>query len=106
MSLTVHVELTTEAPWANSTVEYYGVFTNSGTEHHEPFEGIHKFFDPDGRELSTGGIGQCAGLDPGHQFTTDRFNVMPFAAGEHRLVLEAWVNGNVEASHTHTFQVQ
>jgi hypothetical protein len=106
MSLSVHIEMTTEAPWANSAVEYYGAFTNTGSEHHEAFEGEHQFFGPDGSEVSRGGMGRCDGLEPGHQFTTDRLNLMPLVAGEYKLVLEAWVNGNVEASDSHTFHVQ
>ena len=102
MSLAVQVELTTEAPWANNPVEYYAVFTNTGIEHHEPFEGQHQLFGPDGGQVSRGGLGRCEALGPGQQFTTERYNLVPLDAGEHRLVLEAWVNGNVEASHSHT----
>src|SRR5947207_1118174 len=81
MSLAVQAELTTESPWAKNWVEYYAVFTNTGTEHHEPFEGQHQLFGPDGSEVSRGGLGRCEGLAPGQQFTTERFNLMPLDAG-------------------------
>ena len=106
MSLTVQVELTTEAPWAKNWVEYYAVFTNAGTEPHAPFEGQHMLLGPDGSQVSRGGVGRCDVLSPGQQFTTERFNLMPLDAGEHQLLIEAWVNGNVETFHSHTFQVQ
>jgi hypothetical protein len=106
MSLAVHIELTNEAPWANEWIEYYAVFTNTGNEHQEPFDGQHKFFRSDGTELSRGGLGGSDGLAPGEQFTTDRFNLPPTDAGEHKLVIEAWVDGNVTASGEHTFTVQ
>ena len=106
MSLAVHIELTTEAPWASSWVEYYAVITNTGTEHQEPFEAEHKFFRSDGSELSRGGIGRSSGLGPGEQFTTERLNVLPLEAGEHKLLVEAWVDGNVAATGEHTFTVQ
>jgi hypothetical protein len=106
MSLAVHVELTDEAPWANSWVEYYAVITNTGNEQQEAFEVEHKFVRSDGTELSRGGIGARSGLAPGEQFTTDRFNVLPMEAGEHKLIVEVWVDGNVAANGQHTFTVQ
>jgi hypothetical protein len=106
MSLSIHIELTTEAPWANSPVEYYAIATNTGNEHQEPFELQHELFGPDGGNLSRGGLGRSDGLQPGAQYTTDRLNLLPYQAGEHKLVVEAWVDGNVATSSSHTFHVQ
>jgi thiamine pyrophosphate-dependent acetolactate synthase large subunit-like protein len=48
MSFAVHIELTTEAPWANSWCAYYGIATNTGSAAEEAFEMQHEFFGPDG----------------------------------------------------------
>jgi hypothetical protein len=106
MTVSIHIELTTEVAWANNWVEYYAVITNLENGQQEPFEVVHDFFAPDGRVLSNAGIGHSDGLGPGESFTTDRFNVMPFEAGMHNLVIEVYVNGNVAGMNRHAFTVR
>ena len=106
MSFGVHVELTTEAPWANSWCAYYAIATNTGSTTEEPFELQHEFFGPDGAQLSHGGLGGASELQPGAQYRTDEVNVLPLEQGQHKLRVSVWQNGNSVADATHDFQVQ
>jgi hypothetical protein len=106
MSFAVHIELTTEAPWANSWCAYYAIVTNTGSAPEEAFELQHEFFGPDGGQLSHGGLGGASELQPGVQHRTDEFNVMPLEQGAHRLRVSVWQDGNSVADAFHDFQVQ
>lgn len=57
-------------------------------------------------ELSRGGLGVLDNLDPYQAHTTEELNVMPLGAGAHTLTIEAWQDGNVQASASHDFTVQ
>jgi hypothetical protein len=106
MSFGVHVELTTEAPWAENWCSYYAVVTNDGSTTEQPFELQHQFYGPDGGQLSHGGLGHVNELASGAQYRTDEVNVMPFVKGTHRLAVSVWQNGNNMAEHEHEFEVQ
>jgi hypothetical protein len=106
VSFGVHVELTSEAPWANNWCSYYAIVTNTGSTPAEPFELQHEFTGPDGGQLSHGGLGAVGELAPGQQHRTDEFNVLPFVQGTHSLRVSVWQNGNRVADAVHEFQVQ
>jgi hypothetical protein len=65
MSFGVHVELTSEAPWAENWCSYYALVTNTGSTAEGAFELQHEFFGPDGGRLSHGGLGAVSELPPG-----------------------------------------
>jgi hypothetical protein len=106
MSFAVHIELTTEAPWANSWCAYYGIATNTGSAAEEAFEMQHEFFGPDGGQVSRGGLGGANELQPGAQFRTEEANLMPLQQGAHKLRISVWQDGNSVADAVHEFHVQ
>jgi hypothetical protein len=106
MSFGVHIELNTEAPWANGWCAYYAIVTNTGSAPEEAFELEHEFFGPDGGQLSRSGLGGASELAPGSQHTTQEYNVMPLVPGTHKLRVSVWQDGNSVADHVHEFQVQ
>ena len=105
MPYDVRIDLTNEAPWANSWCGYRATVTNSGYEATGRFELMHQLVGPSG-EVSRGGLGVVENLDPGHYHTTDEFNVMPVESGQHTLTVSVWQDGNEQASFSHTFTVQ
>ena len=106
MSFGVHVELTSEAPWAENWCSYYALVTNTGSTAEGAFELQHEFFGPDGGRLSHGGLGAVSELPAGSQHRTEEANVMPVAAGPHKLRVSVWQNGNSVADGEHEFHVQ
>jgi hypothetical protein len=106
MPFGVHVELTTEAPWAENWCSYYALVTNTGSTTEDAFELQHEFFGPDGGQLSHGGLGAVSELAPGAQHRTEEANVIPFVKGTHHLRVSVWQNGNSVAEAVHEFQVQ
>jgi hypothetical protein len=106
MSFGVHIELTTERPYAESWCAYYAIVTNTGSAPEEAFEVQHEFFGPDGGHLSSSGLGGASELAPGSQYRTNEYNVMPLVAGTHKLRVSVWQDGNSVADHVHEFHVQ
>jgi hypothetical protein len=104
MSFEIRLDLTTEAPWANSWCGFRATVAFSGAETSEPFELQYVFQGPAG-EMARGGMGTYE-LGNGQQLTTDEFNVQPLEAGSHTLTVAVWQNGNEQAAQAHDFTVQ
>ena len=105
MSFEVRIDLTNEAPWANSWCGYRATVTNTGSEDSGSIELQHVFTGPS-YEVSRGGMGSYENLQPSQSVTTDELNVMPLEAGEHTLTVTVWKDGNEQGSASHTFTVQ
>lgn len=104
MAFDIRLDLTSEAPWANTWCGYRVTVSFSGAETSGQFEIQHVFQGPS-YEVSRGGLGNYE-LGNGQQLTTDEFNVQPLEAGRHTLTVTVWQNGNEQASHAHDFTVQ
>jgi hypothetical protein len=101
----IRIDLTTEAPWANSWCGFRATVTNAGSEPSGTFELQYVFVGPQ-YEVARAGMGIVENLDPGSTHTTDELNVQPLEPGEHTLTVTVWQNGNDQGSETHRFTVQ